>query len=295
MTQPTIAPTPDQVRFVPDFGPAGARQLRRRVRRPPRRAGQVIAAVIATPCLLLLGSTLVEQAMSSGPVGFLMWNFPWVLILLAAAALWVWSRRRAWRAVAATIDSYAPRELATRQVVGEPGRGLSEGRFGSSAIAGRRGEQATVDTLAPLLAAYPAARLVNGLAYPGEKWDIDHALLLGDRFAVIDSKCWQPGHYWWDGASLYRHGEKLRAPQTQSVVEEFGHDFAVTGRRLRGRGWIVVHSTGPLTLEMVDNPAVRLVTPEGLLAEVTEFLSAAKGTTTVDRVALAGLLALLQP
>lgn len=43
----------------------------------------------------------------------------------------------------------------------------------------------------PVLPSVPAARLIDGLRWPGsEHADIDHAVIAGNRIALIDSKMW---------------------------------------------------------------------------------------------------------
>jgi hypothetical protein len=72
---------------------------------------------------------------------------------------------------------------------------LSVARFGDKAKIGVEGEQLTARLIAEsVLPGLPSARLINGLRWPGtEHADIDHAVIAGNRIALIDSKMWADG------------------------------------------------------------------------------------------------------
>ncbi|MCC2313280.1 nuclease-related domain-containing protein [Cellulomonas xiejunii] len=47
--------------------------------------------------------------------------------------------------------------------------------------------------------------MFHALRWPGtDSADIDHAVIVGDRLAIIDTKNWKSGRYYWDGIELYR-------------------------------------------------------------------------------------------
>ena len=143
----------------------------------------------------------------------------------------------------------------------------------------------------------PAARLFHSLRWPGSLVaDIDHIIVTGRRIALIDSKMWRDGHYWWDNRTLYRSGKALNRPKFGVAVAQ----MAAAMPDCEVRGWIVVHTrtddavvphieNHPGRLEPGRHP-VRLVNAQGLAEEVGEFLSAAGHVSITDLTVLARLL-----
>lgn len=101
-------------------------------------------------------------------------------------------------------------QLNTKEF-GEPGGNLSYARFGKNAADGKEGETRTAKIIREnILNQYPAARLINCIAWPGtDSADIDHVLLIGNSIILLDSKLYQPGQYYWDGKRLFRNGTEL--------------------------------------------------------------------------------------
>jgi hypothetical protein len=102
------------------------------------------------------------------------------------------------RSVAAEIRSTIPAGLLDTRIHGVPGAGLVDtlNRFGENNVSlGLLGEQITATLLTELLE-IPAVHIVHGLKFPGSKGaDIDHAVVAGNRIALIDSKLWSSGSY----------------------------------------------------------------------------------------------------
>lgn len=314
-TDQSTTPPPDAepawVDYMPPFGPDAA-AFTRPPRRTPTTPGQVLSLVgcaISLMWLLLSIWYLVTDTTYTRQPTWWEWialvavnNVLTLPAVIALPFLWLSLRKRArQRAQAgrvqwlAALDTEVPLHVAAGQVHGEPGRGLSRARFGHAADAGRRGEQATVTALAPLLDRHPGARLVNGLHWPGTRdADIDHVLLIGEHLALIDSKHWAAGSYGWDGNTLYRDGE-VRDPLKAGLALSALLTALSPGHLTAARAWVVVHSAGPLELENWHDPMVRMVTPAQLLAELAEYAKQAPCSRMVDRELLRDLRRLMLP
>lgn len=76
--------------------------------------------------------------------------------------------------------------------VGDAGRVFGEGR----AAAGAEGEMNTAFLLDNLLAHIPGVTIYHGLRFPGSHdADIDHAVVIGNRIILVDTKMFRKGHY----------------------------------------------------------------------------------------------------
>jgi len=87
----------------------------------------------------------------------------------------------------AAMDAELPHSVARHQIHGQPGRGLSKARFGDNAEAGRKGEEATVEALRPLLAPVPGRTLGQRGALAGNPLNnvVDRYLLRDLRRLVV--------------------------------------------------------------------------------------------------------------
>ncbi len=114
---------------------------------------------------------------------------------LIAMTPWWFSRRKQTPPAPVLAGSILAEEYLTAPVIGTPGRDLSVARFGENARIGIEGEQRTARLISgSVLPGLPAARLINGLRWPGtEHANIDHAVIAGNRIALIDSKMWAAG------------------------------------------------------------------------------------------------------
>ncbi|WP_426225295.1 nuclease-related domain-containing protein [Pseudarthrobacter sp. DSP2-3-2b1] len=189
-------------------------------------------------------------------------------------------------------------DIISRTVHGVPGRSLSVGRFGERAEIGAEGERRTAQLITgSVLHGIPAARLINGLRWPGsEHADLDHAVIAGNRIALIDSKMWADGDYWWDNKQLFRNGRELKAFGLGAGVEAIraGYQGYVV------EGWVVLHSpSGSLTQPSIERAGmyplpgrapVRLVTPLELVSEVHAFLLQGEAPHAVEVPGFAALV-----
>ncbi|WP_237194492.1 nuclease-related domain-containing protein [Rothia nasimurium] len=189
--------------------------------------------------------------------------------LLSLPALIVRHRIKSKHELNAALLKLSPEQLR-QQEFGDPGANLSIARFGERAIAGREGEQRTAEIIREnILKMYPAARLINGISWPGtESADIDHALLIGESIILIDSKLYQPGQYYWDGKQLFRNGTQLEpfkvADALQAVKTIFPKNHISAA--------VVLHSTTgtDLSIELGKNS---FPFPPALTAnQLTDFL-----------------------
>lgn len=164
--------------------------------------------------------------------------------------------------------TYYPVEqkLLDQRVIGDPGAGLAEaiGKFGVENVTkGIAGEQITSDAFAAATDRYPVVQLINGLKFPGtEKADVDHALVYGDKVALLDSKYWAGDDFRWAGPSLITsgRGETLRAHEIAFPVAVERLRSELTGKDVQA--WVLIHSGTGLNQVTVEQ------SPEGFPALV---------------------------
>lgn len=184
----------------------------------------------------------------------------------------------------AWIDNAFGPEQSSRRVWGAPGAGLSRGRYGNDAEKGRMGEEATAALLAAAFANVPGARIFHGLRWPGKDHaDIDHVVLVGDRVALIDSKYWKSGAYWWDGTDLYHEGQNLdRTLKVGWAAVALSGALSSAGRPLQFRSWVALANPAA-TVDMSGSPEVRLLPAADAVREVYNWLTNGTSTSLVDR------------
>ncbi|WP_458115352.1 J domain-containing protein [Arthrobacter sp. D2-10] len=189
-----------------------------------------------------------------------------------------------------------PLTLAQQQVHGTARQPGALARLRPGATARYDGERATARLVeGSLLPGFPAARLVNGLAFGGGV-EVGHALLAGYRIAVVDSLVAPPGNYSWDGHRLRHRGRQagdVRITQTVRQVQDLFPECNV-------RGWLVLHGRLDNPFEpIVDYPpsldrsalaSVHVANAGTLLRELRRFLSEGPQPNTVQVPVLARLL-----
>lgn len=189
-----------------------------------------------------------------------------------------------------------PLTLASRQIHGTARQPGALARLRPGTTARYDGERATARLLeASLLPGFPAARMVNGLSFPGGR-EVGHAVLAGYRIAVMDSLMAPPGNYSWDGNRLRhrgRHAGDVRLKESVRQLQDLFPECNV-------QGWLVLHGREDNPFEpIVDYPptldrsalvAVHVSNAGTLLREVRRFLSAGPQPNTVQVAVLARLL-----
>ena len=218
--------------------------------------------------------------------------------LVAFVPLMIAKRRRRMPDPLPKAEDFLPKEALMARVHGEPGRDLSVARFGDNAKLGVEGEKRTSRLIAEtVLPGLPGARLINGLRWPGtEHADIDHAVILDNRIAVIDSKMWTDGNYWWDNKQLFRDGRSMDPFKLGSAVAALRAAYP----NCIVEGWVVIHSpSGELNRPYIERAgmnapqgraAVSLVNARELTDGLYAFLDGADAGNLVNVPVLAAML-----
>lgn len=98
-------------------------------------------------------------------------------------------------------------------IYGTPGGSLAAGHFGTDArrAAGRAGELLTAQVLNSF---HRNAAILHDLTvpHPNLSFNIDHAVVAGNRVLIVDSKLWAAGRYWTVGSACYRGWERRHTP-----------------------------------------------------------------------------------
>ncbi|RAX47872.1 hypothetical protein DQ353_17975 [Arthrobacter sp. AQ5-05] len=139
----------------------------------------------------------------------------------------------------------------------------------------------------------PGARTLAGLSFPGNpELHIGHAVLCGDRLALIDSRFCPGGHYyWWENqlvCKLPGEAPVFLSHPFPGAVEEYRARFP----QLQVRGWSVFHPMGGaavLTNNRATGANPRLATAAAFLQEAGDWLGDGQAHI-VDRVALTRLV-----
>ncbi|MGC4935925.1 NERD domain-containing protein [Gordonia sp. DT30] len=199
---------------------------------------------------------------------------PLVLVTVAAVA-------SSWRK---DEQNYRPIEpdLLARRVIGEPASGLGDAveKFGVGNVTkGIQGEQLTSDGFDRRSDLLPDAQMINTLEFPGsEVADVDHAIVLGDRVALVDSKYWRGCNYQWADGTLITSG---RGHELQSHEIHFGVAAARLAEMLGAEGkqvraWVVIHSHDgrPVTVDIpLTSGCPTLVGGEHWVEDIASWLS----------------------
>ncbi|MGO2003481.1 J domain-containing protein [Arthrobacter rhombi] len=139
----------------------------------------------------------------------------------------------------------------------------------------------------------PGTKIIHGLGSPGGATsDVIQAVLCGNRLALVDSKNWPRGDYYWLGHSLL-HARPHEQPQMvatsfPTTVATYQHHFP----KLEVRGWYILHSRDGGVIrtnnrQAGDKPALH--TPEPFLRDIGNWLSEGAVVKT-DRRQLSRLL-----
>lgn len=163
-------------------------------------------------------------------------------------------------------------------------------KFGEDNIqAGMEGEKRTAKLLESMAVAIPSVRVFHGLNFPGSKTaDVDHAILVGNRLALIDSKMWRENHYEWDEtgniSEIKPNGYSFqRITHFPTAVEKYSQMFP----NLDVHGWILIHPRkGRASKLSFDNSYATnsyLGDAENALNEMGDWLLDGKKAQTVNR------------
>lgn len=153
---------------------------------------------------------------------------------------------------------------------------------------GIMGEMMTADALEVLLD-IPGVRIIHGMQFPGsDTADVDHAIICGNKLALVDSKLWKPARYAWG-----HYGEiTTNGGRREGNISHFPH--AVEGYRsafpeLQVAGWILIHPHSDPDKFSFDNENaqdVYLGDAEGTIRSIASWFTDGH-TGRVDRRTLA--------
>lgn len=253
-----------------------------------RRRGGMVRYVI----FLVLGLGVAAYMYTAND---LMWLVPavWMLVFVATVELF----RASSTAAAPSKEQLLPREdIENFSIWGKAGGALNQstGNFRQGNLdLGVAGEIMTGQLVEPLLK-IPGAKILHGLIFPGStSADVDHAVLCGDRLAIIDSKHWRSGDYYWLGPSLLFAAPNEKPLATQTYFPAAADAYRQHFPKLQVRGWYVFHSNDGGTIRTNNRDAAgnpHLATPEQLLREVGQWLAEGERPTEVDRRTLSRLV-----
>lgn len=256
---------------------------------------------MALYCLVLVGILVIGHM--GGPMGV---SSQMVQVLVLAAftgaigVLW-WV---CWRLAVKEPRSVPLKDLPDSFSWGNPGQGVSGAAhiFGlGNTMDGVEGERLTAAEIGYFLGAIPGVRLINGLMFPGSRAaDVDHAVICGNKVALIDSKAWKPATY-----ALVAGQDAIRVGSGQNwdyfpahmptAVEEYRKILTRRRPDVEVRGYIVVHPKNlddPLELHN-DSPdsLVRLVTATELIETLgIWFTEDGNQALAVDRESISRLV-----
>lgn len=264
-------------------------------------AGSVPGAFFALlPAIAWWGLRLFGQVPQAGLGEWLLrgqdlWGAAVLITLLIAAKLpWRGSQRRQQQSAITAATIRNTRSWGVPGNSGAVDEDTDAGSFGSdSAPIGRVGDRRVGLRLEDLVDT-PSARLIHALRFlapgpAGVDVDVDHAVVVGNRVALVEVKVWQPGIYTWYGSgTLLRYGERFRNGRS---------DLVEAARRLRDRigsstpgldvqAWLVVTPVGDAerhTYVLHDDqaPARARMCHLSDLEELRDWLAGAASSDTV--------------
>lgn len=239
----------------------------------------IFVLALATNYVIIMPSTTMEESnlitsLSNGQVygvavaGTVLANVVWSLV---NAEMRTYEQLR--EAVQRAMTRVMPGGQWER-ITGRPG-GVLSADAGTVERRTAIAEQLTAPLLSELLR-MPGVSIVHRIQFPGSATaHIGHAVISGSRIALIDSVLWEPGDY-----RLDRWGRILR---NGAIDESITIALPIAAERFTAavpnvpiEPWVVAHrlSDGPLTAVSDDGAQVHIVTPDALLREVGDWLSA---------------------
>jgi hypothetical protein len=223
---------------------------------------QVLGAVGAWCALLLLAALL---PVDSVPVQIVLWT------LVVAGAVTI--QRLVWR--------YLRTRRAERAFVLETNGRSEFGRPGDEPE--QLAERLTAQAIGDYLLRLPGVKVFHGLTRPGSVFaDVDHAVLLGRRLVLLESRMWLPGHYEADAdGAVYRNGHVFHGGAVH--LPDGVADYRRLLPGVRVRGVLVVHPSrvGLLSTDVEDGVAIPPLTAEDFVRTIGAWL--AEEPPSVDR------------
>jgi hypothetical protein len=222
----------------------------------------VLGAIGAWFALLLLAALL---PVDSVPVQIVLWT-----LVVAGAAT-----------IARLVWLYLREHRARRAFVLETGGRNEFGRPGDEAD--QLAERLTAQAIGDYLLRLPGAKAFHGLTRPGSVFaDVDHAILLGRRLVLVESRMWLPGHYEADAdGAVYRNGHVFHGGTVH--LPDGVADYRRLLPGIEVRGVLVVHPSrlGLLSTDVEDGVAIPPLTAEDFVRTIGAWL--AEEPPSVDR------------
>ena len=272
---------------------------------PPRWLAKVpfrrllfVAAVISVigVGLVAVDSLLAGLLPDRGVLGYSRPQQPWSWLVLTwsalvlIGALTVRQLAKRWDRAHALDQLVSPTVAVEFNLYGRPGERLFDMSAGRSAQGnfGSVGARRAAQLLEPLLQ-IPGAKILHGLPWPGQQGlVVPHALVCGDRIALIEPQNWSAGSYSFDSyGALLRNGLHFSGGEMPfaGAVDEWRKlipDASIFG-------FVVVESTSFGRCDLPPSHAnLAFTAPDSAVEDVGEFL--AKGAGKVDRKIVAGLI-----
>lgn len=217
------------------------------------------------PVAVLLGwLVLVVLPSMAGPLLVAVW-----LLLATAVAIWLVRRHLAQLRSRQRFSA----EFGEQQVYGTPG-----------ADADQWGERLTAELMERYLTRLPNVRIFHGLALPGSVFaDVDHAVLVGGRLVLVESKMWLPGRYGADeDGTLWRDDRLFRGGATRLPEAIAAYRELLPRAEVRGALVVYPSRAGEIrTEEDFDLPAPPM-TPEQFVTEIGGWLASAPSTVDAE-------------
>lgn len=174
-------------------------------------------------------------------------------------------------------------------------------KFGRENIEkGILGEKTTAKMFNVFPTYIPGAKVFHGLRFPTARGDspadVDHAVLVGRRLALVDSKMWKEAHYAWDQdgdiQEQYPDGStRYRQTNFPAAVAGYAKKFP----HLEVFGWILVHpANGRPERLSTDNTYARntyIMPAEQTIETIGDWLLEGKKPDTVNRGTLMRIFA----
>lgn len=198
-----------------------------------------------------------------------------------------------WRDARAAGSGRASRPIPASVIArtrswGTPGNSVATDSFGSAnAPIGRVGDRRVGQRLEQLIE-QGSARLFHALRFgESDPVDVNHAVVVGNRVALVEVKVWKPGIYTWQGAqTLLRYDDRFRGGRSD-LVEALHRCRRDLGPGIEIQAWIVVTPVGDAeqhTYVLDDSEA-----PDGVklcrldeLERVRDWLATADGSPATN-------------
>lgn len=230
---------------------------------PEKIMGLQFFFVIKRISYILAGiSTLI---LALNPITLLIISAPmWIAILLS----------RTWHKSKYGVKMI-PESSIKHDIFGTPGD-LDDaiGKFGYANVQlGKQGETKTAEILETFVKYLITPRIFHGLRFPGSNnADVDHAVLYGNKLALIDSKMWEPATYEFDSFGQLikvskRNGYETREMNFIEAVNRYAQIFP----ELEVQGWVLVHPTRTNEPTFFNNNTygrVRMNTAQNVIEEI---------------------------